>query len=274
MPAYLVELPENEPGHTLFEGANKMVVFAADAANAIDAAQGHYAYPAGADAMWGGATATEIVAGAGADLEDYEFSIVVQNASPVIDYTASGNGIAMASGVVNAAGSGYTLNDILTVVGGTFTRAATLRATGVTTGAIDTVEVVDPGEYTVAPTLTANAVTGGTGTAATIDLTQAHVYGYEVFMAQMVGLLNGDAQIAGSLVDMSEGGAGARIFQVSSIGDGLGDLILVPEFRKNGAPVAGLLSTVVDEGIAGAVLTVAIPASPLPIPSVTPVKGV
>ena len=276
MPAYLVTLPE-ETAHVLFEGADSMVIFAADAATATDAAQGHFSQPTGANAMWAGATVTEIVAGTitGDHLTGFEFAIVVQDAVPVIEYVAKGNGVAVQETVaVNNGGTTYDDDDIETLVGGTFTRAATIRVTAETGNVVDTVELVDPGEYTVLPSLTGVVTTGNGDSALTVDITAAHPYGYEVFMGQMVTLLNGDAQIAGSLVDMSEAVAGARIFQVSSIGDDLGDLILLAEFRKNGAPIPNMLSTVVDEGISGAVLTVAIPATTIPIVRVTPVKGV
>lgn len=275
MPAFIVTLPARS-GYTLPEGSNSMVVFAADAANAIDVAQGHYSVPKGADAMWADATATQIVAGTA--LAGYELEVAITDASPLIEVKAEGNGIAIASGVVNAGGTGYATNDILTVLGGTAVRAATLRVTGQTAGVIDTVEVVDPGEYTVAPTLTANAVTGGTGTSATIDLTQADANGYEVFLGQLVTLLNADAQIAGASVDMSEGGAGTRkiIVAVGSGGDDLGDKTVQARFQKNKAPVAGLLGAVTDGGLSTANLEIAIPAvASLVIPSVAvPLKTV
>lgn len=72
---------------------------------------------------------------------------------------------------VNAGGTGYVVGDILTVAGGTSTHTATLRVTSVAGGVIDGIQVEQHGAYTVDPTLTANAVTGGTGSSATIDLT-------------------------------------------------------------------------------------------------------
>lgn len=67
--------------------------------------------------------------------------------------------------VINTAGSGYPLNDLLTLAGGTSTVAATLRVAGVTAGVITAAQVETPGTYTVLPTSPAS-VTGGTGTGA------------------------------------------------------------------------------------------------------------
>jgi hypothetical protein len=286
MPAYLVELPE-ETGRHLVGGHDKMVVFGADAAQALDAAQGQYSLPVGADAMWAGATVTEIVAGTnltGGDAVN-QLYIAVTDASPAIEAIAKGgksnvggvefDNVAVGAVALNDGGvATYVIDDILTAVGGVFTRAATFRVITVSTGVITAVELVDPGEYTTPPSpLVANPVTGGGGTAATLDLTMALPNSYEVLMGQMVTLLNADAQITGAAVDFSEGAAGARLLTISSIADALGDLTVTAELRRYGAPDAALLSTIVDGGIAAAVLTVAIPATPIPFARVTPVRG-
>lgn len=74
---------------------------------------------------------------------------------------------------VNAAGTGYTVGDILTVAGGTVTHhAAQIRVLTVGgSGEILTARLWDSGGYSADPTLSGNAVTGGTGSAATFDLT-------------------------------------------------------------------------------------------------------
>lgn len=74
--------------------------------------------------------------------------------------------------VVNA-GSGYVVDDLLTVEGGTGT-AAVLRVTTVNGSAIETVISEDAGNYTVTPTSPVT-VTGGTGNGATFNLsTRTH----------------------------------------------------------------------------------------------------
>lgn len=75
------------------------------------------------------------------------------------------------SATVSAGGTGYTLNDVLTVSGGVGT-AAQVTATGVSGGVVTTVVPVATarGSYTTFPTSPA-ATTGGTGTGATLTLT-------------------------------------------------------------------------------------------------------
>ena len=133
--------------------------------------------------------------------------------------------------------------------------------------------MVDPGDYEVLPSLTANAVTGGGGTAATMDLTSATQGDYESVMGQLVSLLNANVDIANADVDLSEGGAGVRLLTLASIADNIGDASVVVEVRKNGVSQPSLVSTIVHEGVAGAVLTMAIPAVPIIFPNVTPVRA-
>lgn len=81
----------------------------------------------------------------------------------------------VASVAINAAGTGYTAGDILTVAGGTFSKAARILVLTIGGGgAIATHRMYDSGAYTVDPSLTANAVTGGTGTTATFNITMEH----------------------------------------------------------------------------------------------------
>lgn len=86
-------------------------------------------------------------------------------------------GSSISAPVINAAGTGYTVGDILTVVGGTSTIVAQIEVVAITggggTGPIDTMRMYNAGVYTATPSLTANAVTGGTGSSATVDLTYA-----------------------------------------------------------------------------------------------------
>jgi len=95
----------------------------------------------------------------------------------VIRDTAQERGLSAVA--VNAGGTGYTVGDLLTVAGGTTTGAgaATIEVTSVSSGVIDGVKVKMSGAYSSDPTTTANAVTGGTGSSATIDLTMAD-YGW------------------------------------------------------------------------------------------------
>jgi hypothetical protein len=74
-----------------------------------------------------------------------------------------------ATPTVSAGGSGYTVGDVLTIVGGTSTQTATVTVATVSAGAVATVTISNFGVYTVAPSNPAS-VTGGTGTGATFNL--------------------------------------------------------------------------------------------------------
>lgn len=81
------------------------------------------------------------------------------------------NTVAVHSG---GGGSGYVVNDVLTIAGGTGT-SATVKVTSVSSGAITGIQVSTVGSYTANPTLTSNAATGGTGSSASLDLTMLTV---------------------------------------------------------------------------------------------------
>jgi len=78
------------------------------------------------------------------------------------------------SAVITAGGTGYTLNDIITLSGGTtggyYPSTATAKVTAVSAGVITAVAMQTQGSYTAVP---ANpvAVTGGTGSGATLTAT-------------------------------------------------------------------------------------------------------
>lgn len=72
---------------------------------------------------------------------------------------------------ISSGGTGYTVNDVLTVVGGTFTTVCQLTVSAVSGGVITAVTTggTARGNYTVAPSNPAS-VTGGTGSGATFTL--------------------------------------------------------------------------------------------------------
>ena len=89
---------------------------------------------------------------------------------------------------VSAGGSGYTVNDILTVVGGSYSAMgapSTIRVTSVAPGtlAVTGVTIVSPGNYDVSlPPLNADMATGGTGTGALFNLVfGSNAYGNGIY---------------------------------------------------------------------------------------------
>jgi hypothetical protein len=79
------------------------------------------------------------------------------------------NGMFSSAATIQVGGTGYTLSDVVTLVGGTPTGgAATFTVTGVTAGVITAVTALNFGAYNVLPTAPVS-VTGGTGTGATLN---------------------------------------------------------------------------------------------------------
>lgn len=105
---------------------------------------------------------------------------------PIIDidgttetYTLSNLKLITIDSVV-AGGTGYTAGDVLTLVGGTFSAAATITVLTVLAGAVVTAEVTTEGRYSVAPSDPVG-VTGGTGgDDATFNLTFDNVVTFRV----------------------------------------------------------------------------------------------
>ena len=128
---------------------------------------------------------------------------------PTVGFTPAGSGaaatahIGAALATIVGAGTGYAVNDILTVSGGTSTVAAQIEVTTVSAGAITAISLILPGDYTVIP---ANpvSVTGGYGTAATFNLnfgvTQIVITnpGSGYASAPVVGLSGGGASVQGT----------------------------------------------------------------------------
>ncbi len=76
----------------------------------------------------------------------------------------------LSSAVIVAGGTGYTVNDVLTVVGGTASQAAQITVSAVSGGIITAFTVTRAGSYTAVPSSPVS-VTGGTGSGATFTPT-------------------------------------------------------------------------------------------------------
>lgn len=95
-----------------------------------------------------------------------------------ISVTNSGSS-ATVTGSGSSGGTGYSVNDILTLVGGTFTTAAQFKVTAVSGGVITTLALQTAGLYTVLPSNPV-AVTGGTGSNATLNVVFIGTAEYDV----------------------------------------------------------------------------------------------
>ncbi len=78
--------------------------------------------------------------------------------------------LGVATAAVNAGGTGYAEDDVLTVVGGTGV-SAQVKVTSVAGGVVTAVSLLHTGFYSGNPTLTGAATTGGGGSGCTLDLT-------------------------------------------------------------------------------------------------------
>lgn len=85
-----------------------------------------------------------------------------------VDYVADEATVA----AISVAGTGYTVNDIVTVVGGSFTEAATVIVDSVSGGVPTAVSVNSAGNYIATPGNPATT-SGGTGTGLTLTMTYA-----------------------------------------------------------------------------------------------------
>jgi len=79
--------------------------------------------------------------------------------------------------VIDDGGTGYSVGDVLTVVGGQYAIPVELTVTAETAGVIDTLEITNAGSYTVVPSNPVD-VTGGSGADATVTVTFNQPYNF------------------------------------------------------------------------------------------------
>lgn len=112
---------------------------------------------------------------------------------------------------IQAGGTGYTLNDVLTVSGGTPNgSAATYTVTGVTGGVVTAVTVNLASSYTVLPSNPAST-TGGTGTGCTLNLLWALHSAFTITNA-------GSGYVEQPTVTFSGGGGGSGAAAYATVG--------------------------------------------------------
>lgn len=255
--AYLVTLPVTT-GTSLYHGINAFVIWANDATDAKDAARGKYGSD-GMDTAWASATATALAAAT--DLSGYQVYVAIPDAAAPLQFQTSGQDLSASAAAINSgnAGTTYTANDVVTLSGGTFTRAATVKVLTVNTGVPATVAVVDPGDYSVAPSPATGLSTtyGGAGSGLKLDVTFSTDTLKGKF-AKMVTLLKANTTTSHAAVD-----ANANTFTAAGTADNLGAATLVVEVRKNGRKVTSLVGAITDLGSSGAALVAAIPSAPV-----------
>lgn len=247
MPAYLVELPTTL-GQTLLNGNNRFVVFAATTADAKDIVKDQFAGFSSTfnNNLVAAATVTEIVAGT--SLAGYMLNVKILDSTPEVNETVTATGVSMVKSIaINNGGTGYSGSDVLTVLGGTGT-SCTITVDSVDgSGVITAASVTTLGAYTVDPSVTANAVTGGGGSAATFDLTLIDDT-IETLAILMSEALNSTSIIANSSFNLS---TNVLTIATGSGGDDLGDkTVEVKLYAPNGhGVISSFVTTIVDEGV-------------------------
>lgn len=112
---------------------------------------------------------------------------VVSNAQSIIGTGVYRNTIPTAN--IASGGTGYSVGDILTLTGGTSITPMTIYVSAIGAGGvISNAVVLNTGNYSVAPTTTANAATGGAGTGATFT-TVATTAASVIARAQFFGIV-------------------------------------------------------------------------------------
>lgn len=262
MPAYLLELLENEKSTLQNLKVGKMVVWAASEAQARAVAKA--AREGDSSAAWDSATITDL--STVQNFSHLALKVQILDSSPVVDVDVpmpSGNVVATVA--IAAGGTGYSVNDVLTIATGTKARAATARVTSESGGVVDGIELVDPGDsYTVDPTTSGVATTGGGGTGCTLDLTLV-ANGYNNIMGAAVTALNALSGIAAAAMDFGTGTGGT--LTIAGASDSLGDKNVAVWFYDvsdgTKTPIVGLLGAITDGGSAGAALSVLGVVSPV-----------
>ena len=97
-------------------------------------------------------------------------SVTISSPSFGTAATVTWNSIGVSSTSITSGGTGYTVGDIITGFGGTYSIACQLKVTTVSSGVITGVSVYNTGTYTTAPS-GATSFSGGTGRGASITLT-------------------------------------------------------------------------------------------------------
>lgn len=201
--------------------------------------------------IWNAAELTEVLVFS--DFIDFSFRVAISPLGVEVISTPDGSVTGLDyNNSIDSGGTGYTVGDILTLVGGTFIRPATYRVNSVSGGAVTfALQLVDPGLYSVLPAKPAPTSGGGTG--ATILWNYfGESANFETMLASLVDNLNAQPEINGASVDASFSGffADGKLV-VADSGDALGDQTLTVELLINNQPITSMIKTITHQGSSG-----------------------
>jgi Ca2+-binding RTX toxin-like protein len=186
---------------------------------------------AGADFLAGGAGSNTLIGGAGNDTFFQGTAVhaeTIQGGDGVdtVDYgsrtlpvyvtPASDTGVTSAAFHTGAAGTGYVVGDILQLAGGTSGLPATLVVASVTSGAVTTVTVGNPGDgYGATGSAIVSTAVTGVGTGATFDTVGAA--GNDGQPYQATGPVAAEGDIVSSDVEIINGGSANDILNAHGV---------------------------------------------------------
>lgn len=260
--AFYVLTLRSSNGMTIVDGINQLHLNADTEADAIAVANSF----SDKDCNVWSAALIEII-GSTDDFVGYSMRVTLQPSGIVVTSVPDGSeeGIDYNNNE-DAGGSGYTVNDILTLTGGTFSRAAQVKVTSVSGGVVTGVVQHDPGLYSELPP-NPTATTGGTGTGCTMSInpaTQNSGLSLETMLATLITDLNAHPSISGASIDMGPAGFFSDPeITVADAGDNLGDQTMVVEWVLNNQGLTGWIETLTHEGVAAAALTLTLDAPPV-----------
>jgi len=158
-----------------------------------------------------GVTALTVTTGGGLYTSIPTPTITAPTTSGGVQATASCNMLLANTPTVTNGGTGYSVNDVLTISGGTFSVAGQLTVTAVSGGVITAATISAYGTYTALPSNPVS-VTGGTGTSATFTVTWG-VRSLNITTA-------GSGYVEQPTVTISGGGGGSGAAAYATVGSG------------------------------------------------------
>ncbi len=170
-----------------------------------------------------------------------------------------------AAGLVSIApGAGYVVGDVLTLVGGSFVRAARVMVATVAGGQVGVVELVDGGEYLVPPPQP-SASTGGSGAGATF---------IESFNIQSINITDpGKNYVTPPAVSITPAFTFATAVAVLGATSSVGGALTAIIVTNPGINYTFAAFTISGDGFGAAATAGVIPADSLDIMNVTPIWG-
>jgi hypothetical protein len=193
-----------------------------------------------------------------------------------LDLTTTGGGPYTVSGAtVVAGGQGYEVGDTVSAAGATDAVFAVATVDGAI-GEVLTITFNSGGAYAASPNSRTATTSDGDGTGATLNTVTSEGGGagdIDALGLDVAAAINADS----GLIAAAAFNSSSNVLTVAGAGDGIGDHTVTFELIPPGCSggITAPVGTITDEGVAGAALTVALPADAYEVPFITSrLKGV